>query len=80
MSCGTQCAKAFTLISGALPTVDNDERLLKIKGRIALFIQTMDVGLPSTYLPLAFTDSCLELAILSYLTEFANVDDIPPIC
>ena len=39
------CQSAFTLISGALPTVDNDERLLKIKGRIALFIQTMDVGL-----------------------------------
>jgi hypothetical protein len=33
---------AIALISNALHTVDNDEKLLRIKGRISLFIQTMD--------------------------------------
>jgi hypothetical protein len=34
------------LISQALDSVDNAEVLLKIKGVIALFIQTMDVSTP----------------------------------
>ncbi|TKA82428.1 hypothetical protein B0A49_00027 [Cryomyces minteri] len=38
----SMCQSAITLISSALPTVDNDEKLLKIKGVIALFVQTMD--------------------------------------
>lgn len=38
------CQSAITLITNALPTVDNDERLLKIKGVVALFVQTMDVS------------------------------------
>ncbi|KAL2358727.1 exocyst complex component Sec15 [Cryomyces antarcticus] len=38
----SMCQSAITLISSALPTVDNDEKLLKIKSVIALFIQTMD--------------------------------------
>lgn len=37
------CRTAITLISKALNTVDNAELLLKIKGMIALFVQTMDV-------------------------------------
>lgn len=37
------CKEAIDLISKALPTVDNDELLLKIKGRIALFMLTMEV-------------------------------------
>ncbi|KAF2434753.1 exocyst complex subunit Sec15-like protein [Tothia fuscella] len=37
----SMCQSAITLISNALPKVDSDEKLLKIKGRIALFIQTM---------------------------------------
>lgn len=41
----SMCQSALTLISNALPTVDNDETLLKIKGRIALFIQTMEVSI-----------------------------------
>jgi exocyst complex component 6 len=41
----SMCQSAITLISNALPTVDNDDTLLKIKGRIALFIQTMEVSL-----------------------------------
>jgi len=38
----SMCQNAVTLITKALPTVDNDEKLLKIKGVIALFIQTME--------------------------------------
>lgn len=34
----------MSLISKALDTIDNAEVLLKIKGVIALFIQTMDVS------------------------------------
>jgi hypothetical protein len=33
------------LISTALPEVDNAENLLKIKNLVALFMQTMNVGL-----------------------------------
>ena len=38
------CQSAVRLISVALKEVENAEMLLKIKGVIALFIQTMDVG------------------------------------
>lgn len=38
------CHAAINLISKALVDVDNAETLLKIKGIIALFIQTMDVS------------------------------------
>tara|TARA_R110002060_G_scaffold54161_5_gene64776 strand:- start:109 stop:258 length:150 start_codon:yes stop_codon:yes gene_type:complete len=38
------CQTAISLISKALDKVDNAEVLLKIKGVIALFIQTMDVS------------------------------------
>ncbi|KAG9900960.1 exocyst complex subunit Sec15-like protein, partial [Aureobasidium melanogenum] len=37
----SMCQSAITLVSKALPTIDNDERLLKTKGVIALFVQTM---------------------------------------
>lgn len=40
----SMCQTAITLISKALHEVTNAEVLLKIKGRIALFIQTMDVS------------------------------------
>lgn len=38
----SMCQKAITLISGALPAIDNDETILRIKGVIALFIQTVN--------------------------------------
>ncbi|KAH9842230.1 Exocyst complex component sec15 [Teratosphaeria destructans] len=38
----SMCQSAITLINSALNVVNNDEALLKIKGVIALFIQTMD--------------------------------------
>lgn len=40
------CQAAINLISKALYEVANAEVLLKIKGVIALFIQTMSVGAP----------------------------------
>lgn len=40
----SMCQTAITLISKALSSVDSAELLLKIKGIIALFIQTMVVG------------------------------------
>lgn len=45
----------MSLISKALDSVDNAEVLLKIKGVIALFIQTMDVRNSSTILMLLLT-------------------------
>ncbi len=39
----SMCQTAVTLISKALHEVDNAEVVLKIKGVIALFIQTMEV-------------------------------------
>ena len=44
----SMCQSAIMLISKALNDIDNADVLLKIKGVIALFIQTMDVG-PSAY-------------------------------
>ncbi|KAF2094022.1 exocyst complex component Sec15 [Rhizodiscina lignyota] len=38
----SMCQRTITLITKALPAVNDDEKLLKIKSRIALFIQTMD--------------------------------------
>jgi hypothetical protein len=38
------CQSAITLIQNSLPKVDSDELLLKIKGRIALFMLTMEVS------------------------------------
>jgi len=40
----SMCQSAIMLISKALPEVTNAEALLKIKGHIALFIQTMNVS------------------------------------
>lgn len=38
------CQSAIKLITNSLPTVESDELLLKIKGRIALFMLTMEVS------------------------------------
>lgn len=38
------CQSAIALITNALHTIDSDEKLLRIKGRIALFLQTMEVS------------------------------------
>lgn len=51
------CNTAIGLISKALDAVDNAEVLLKIKGVIALFIQTMDVS--CTWIPLVLRLMCV---------------------
>jgi hypothetical protein len=38
------CQSAINLITKNLHTVENDELLLKIKGRVALFMLTMEVS------------------------------------
>jgi hypothetical protein len=40
----SMCQSAITLITNSLPTVTSDELLLKIKGRIVLFMLTMEVS------------------------------------
>lgn len=40
----SMCSSAIALIEKGLPSVDSDEKLLKIKGVVALFVQTMDVS------------------------------------
>lgn len=57
------CQSAIALITNALHTIDSDEKLLRIKGRIALFLQTMEVGL--------FSCSCA--LIVPLLTSFAEL-------
>lgn len=41
----SMCQNAITLITNALHTVASDDLLLKIKGRIALFMFTMEVNM-----------------------------------
>lgn len=43
------CQCAITLISKALHDVDNAEVVLKIKGVVALFIQTMEVSFETVH-------------------------------
>lgn len=54
------CQTAITLISKALHEVTNAEVLLKIKGHIALFIQTMDVSTRSKHA----SDTAIKLTTL----------------
>lgn len=57
------CQSAIALVTKSLHTIDNDEKLLKIKGVIALFIQTMDVGVTIAD-PSPKTDSNTGLGLL----------------
>jgi hypothetical protein len=62
------CQSAITLITNSLPTVTSDELLLKIKGRVALFMLTMEVGvLLDESLPKSLT--MLEMGILRVIYE-----------
>jgi hypothetical protein len=58
------CQSAITLISKALHDVNNAEMLLKIKGVLALFIQTMEVIPTETSLVILLTVSVSPGAIL----------------
>jgi hypothetical protein len=40
----SMCQSTIALVNKSLPTIDNDDKLLKIKGVIALFVQTMGVS------------------------------------
>ncbi|QDS70544.1 hypothetical protein FKW77_010392 [Venturia effusa] len=59
------CQSAIALITKALPKVDNDEKLLKIKGRIALFIQTMDSW--------SYSVSLLNALVLIIFQQYAQL-------
>lgn len=56
---------AITLISAALPSVTNDEKLLKIKGVIALFIQTMDSW--------SYSVSALDALLLTLFDKYSSL-------
>lgn len=50
------CQSAINLITKHLHTVENDELLLRIKGRIALFMLTMEASTPRfACFPIAYT-------------------------
>ncbi|KAK3053739.1 Rab GTPase-binding exocyst subunit S15 [Extremus antarcticus] len=81
----SMCQSAITLITSSLDSVSNDEKLLKIKGVIALFIQTMD----SWSYPVASLDGLLLTLFDKYssllktrfsddFTEIVNTDDYMP--
>ncbi|KAK4548449.1 hypothetical protein LTR36_009359 [Oleoguttula mirabilis] len=81
----SMCQSAISLISAALHTVENDEKLLKIKGVIALFIQTMDSWSYSVQsldgLLLTLFDkysSLLKKRFSDDFTEIVNTDDYMP--
>lgn len=92
----SMCQTALTLISNALHEVDNAEVVLKIKGVIALFIQTMevslklDVGRPSlTELPTQswnYPVSSLDLFLLTLFKKYSELlrrrfsDDFQEVC
>lgn len=65
----SMCQTAITLISKALDSVDNAEVLLKIKGVIALFVQTMDVS--RSQVPFSIrTNKTTGLGILCHTAGF----------
>jgi hypothetical protein len=81
----SMCQSAITLITSSLDKVVNDEKLLKIKGVVALFIQTMD----SWSYPVDSLDGLLLTLFDKYssllkkrfsddFTEIVNTDDYMP--
>ncbi|KAI9844092.1 MAG: hypothetical protein M1837_005806 [Sclerophora amabilis] len=81
----SMCQSAISLISRALNDIDNAETLLKIKGIIALFIQTMDglgfsVGLLDSFL-LTLFEKYAELLKRRFSDDFQEIvstDDYMP--
>ena len=81
----SMCQSAISLISSSLHKVENDEKLLKIKGVLALFIQTMD----SWSYPVASLDGLLLTLFDKYASllrkrfsddfqEIVSTDDYMP--
>jgi hypothetical protein len=58
------CQSAINLITKNLHMVENDELLLRIKGRVALFMLTMEVGLTTKICALCMLTHCVEMGIL----------------
>jgi hypothetical protein len=58
------CQSAINLITKNLHMVENDELLLRIKGRVALFMLTMEVGLATNICALCMLMHCVEMGIL----------------
>jgi hypothetical protein len=61
----SMCQSAIQLITKALHTIESDEKLLKIKGRISLFIQTMESWNYST--------SSLQALVLVIFDKYAQI-------
>lgn len=73
------CEKAKELITKNLPNVDNDELLLKIKGRISLFMLTMEASIPHFYRDRC-TDPTPEMGILCLVPQRASPHPLLEIC
>lgn len=60
----SMCSAAINLTARALNDVSNAEVLLKIKGFIALFVQTMEVGVvPKKMKPERLPNGCLGMGL-----------------
>ena len=55
----SMCHIAINVISTASQSVENDEKLLKIKNLVTLFMQTVEVGYSLDYATLSYTDESL---------------------
>ncbi|ORY09876.1 exocyst complex subunit Sec15-like-domain-containing protein [Clohesyomyces aquaticus] len=79
------CQSIITLVTKALPTVENDDLLLKIKGRIALFMLTMEkwsysVSTMNNLLHILFEkySELLKLRFSDDFLEIVTTDDYMP--
>ncbi|KAI7472072.1 exocyst complex subunit Sec15-like protein [Hortaea werneckii] len=61
----SMCQSAISLLTASLPTITNDEKLLKIKGVIALFIQTMDSW--------SYSVQALDSLLLTLFDKYASL-------
>lgn len=75
------CQAAINLISKALNDVDNAEVLLKIKGAVALFIQTLDASQPilspivyaNTWQSWGYSVTTLDNFLLTLFEKYAEL-------
>jgi hypothetical protein len=75
------CQRAIGLISNALHEVANAEALLKIKGVIALFMQTMDVGAHAAPGSVTFVGLLLiVMGLPNWCTRLLLAGTVPKIC
>lgn len=81
----SMCQSAVVLISNGLQAIENDEKLLKIKGVIALFVQTMEswgyLVAPMERLLLVLFDKYAQLLKQRFSEDFQEIvstDDYMP--